>query len=123
MIEQCKNGTSLFWNCTTPNNIKQKFEDVLGKKDFFKVDLLLLNTVISPQQEDATKLVLENEIFLTFSNTSGSRGEIKMGRYSITTDNSIWPNTDDTTEEGYYITEKSVYSIGLYSTHYVKIEI
>lgn len=40
---------------------------------------------------------LEDEIFLAFSNNTGSRGTIKIGDYNVTTDESIWP-VEDTTE-------------------------
>lgn len=46
------------WTCYPPLDIKTKFETYLTARDFLKVSFLLLNTVISPQQEDATKAVL-----------------------------------------------------------------
>lgn len=98
LVEQCRNLTGASWTCHSPQEIEAAFETMLTTRDFVKVNLLILNTVISPQQEDATNYVLENEIFVTFSNTSGSRCDLKLGRYELTTDNSIWPISDETTE-------------------------
>lgn len=98
LVEQCRNRNGTSWTCHSPEEIEAAFETMLTTQDFAKVNLLILNTVISPQQEDATNYVLENEIFVTFSNTSGSRCDLKLGRFELTTDNSIWPMSDEATE-------------------------
>lgn len=58
MVEQCRNGTSTEWTCHSPPTIKNKFDTHFMTKDFFKASLVILNTIISPQQENATKTVL-----------------------------------------------------------------
>lgn len=113
--------SSVNWTCYPGADIRNKFNTYLAAMDFLKVSFLFLNTVISPQQEDPTKKVLENQIFITFSNTSGSRCDLKVGRYEITTDNSIWPVSDEEVEEGHYLVSHDTYGINLYSTHYVRV--
>lgn len=45
-------------SCYMPTDVRNMFSFFLPRLDFLKVSFLLLNTVISPQQETATKLVI-----------------------------------------------------------------
>lgn len=58
---------------------------------------------------------------MTIGYITGSRGFVKMGYYNITTDNSIWPYVDSTTETGHYVESFSTHTIELFSTHYIKV--
>lgn len=42
------NLTGANWTCYSPMEIQNKIDTQLTMMDFFKVDLLVLNTVISP---------------------------------------------------------------------------
>ena len=50
LVEQCRNRTGESWTCHTPADITAAFNTYLTTRDFLKVSLLILNTVISPQQ-------------------------------------------------------------------------
>jgi hypothetical protein len=75
----------------------------LGRNDYFKVRLFFVNTIISPKNSNAITKVLEKKIFLTFTMQSGGEGYINFAEYDLTTDQSIWPNTDYIEEKGHYI--------------------
>ena len=63
----------------------------LDENDYFRVRLLFVDTIISPSDSNVAKKALEKDIFLTFGESMGSRGQITLARYEVTTDESIWP--------------------------------
>ena len=71
--------------------------------DFFKVELYVLDTEISPTHTEYLTKILEKEIFVTFSHDIGGRGIIRMGHYEVITDTSIWPFPIETNETGHYL--------------------
>lgn len=109
------------WRCHTSADISNYISTYLAVEDYFKAELFIVDTVVSPQNDIYIKKVLEDEIFLSFAQASGTRGIVKMGHYNVTTDNSIWPFDDTSIETGHYITSFRSYTIELSSTHYVKV--
>ena len=64
--------------------------------DYFEVNIYAVDTVFSPQKQQYITKKFEEEIFLAFSQHTGSRGTMKIGDYNITTDHSIWPMANNT---------------------------
>ena len=122
IVEQCKN-VSADWICYDQPTIDTFFNNHFLTNDFFKVQLYIVDTVISPSQEDPISYTIEDEIFVTFAEKSGSRGKDKMGSIQIETDDSIWPMSDVSTLSGHYITEYRTQTIELFSSHYVIVAI
>ena len=91
--------------------------------DYFEVNIYAVDTVFSPQKQQYVTKRFEEEIFLTFSQHTGSRGTMKIGDYNITTDHSIWPVANNTEEIGHYIVDYATHTVDLFSTHYVKMVI
>lgn len=52
---------------------------------------------------------------------TGTRGNIKLGDYNITTDESIWPWKNNIEESGHFIEDYKTHTINLFSTHYIKM--
>lgn len=71
----------------------------------------MIDTLLTPNEDVYINKAIENEIFLTFGQSSGSKGIIKLGHYNVTTDNSIWPAANYTSETGHFIDDFSTHSI------------
>lgn len=50
LVEQCHNNSAVNWTCYSPLEIQNKIATQLTMNDFFKVDLLIANTIINPQK-------------------------------------------------------------------------
>jgi hypothetical protein len=72
--------------CASPIDTDAYFNVHLDLYDFFKVRLFFVDTVISPSNDNPISLTLERDIFVTFTDSMGSRGEVTLGRYTIQTD-------------------------------------
>lgn len=72
--------------CITGADFDTYMNNHLDQYDYFKVRLLFVDTIISPSDPTVTQKTLEKDVFLTFSQTMGSRGQIVLGRYEVTTD-------------------------------------
>lgn len=96
-------------------------EQHLKEHDYFHVNIFMVDTAFAPSQQIYKIKKIQDEIFLSFSKTSGTRGNIKIGDYNITTDESIWPVEDSVEEIGHFIDHFDTHTIDLHSTHYVKM--
>ena len=81
----------------------------------------MVDTLLTPNDDVYITKAIENEIFLTFGQSSGSKGVIHLAHYNVTTDNSIWPVTEYVYETGHFIDDYRSYSIELHSTHYCQV--
>lgn len=53
----------------------------LNANDYFKVKFYVVDTIVTPTNEDAISYVLEKNIFLSFSDTIGTVGYINMAEF------------------------------------------
>lgn len=53
----------------------------LNVNDYFKVKFYVVDTIVTPTNEDAISYVLEKNIFLSFSDTIGTVGYINMAEF------------------------------------------
>ena len=97
--------------CHTPSDINTTMNTQFISKDYFKVNLFMVDTIISPQSNTYINSIIESEIFLTFAQNSGSRGIVRLGHYAVTNDDSIWPVEDLTTTEGYFVESFDTHTI------------
>jgi len=55
----------------------------LTTKDYFNVKLYVIDTIISPEEKDPITLVIEKNIFLSFTQNLGTTGFITFSKYTI----------------------------------------
>jgi hypothetical protein len=63
----------------------------LNANDYFNVRFFVLDTIITPTNDEAVVNVLEKNIFMAFSNTIGTVGYINMAEYELVTDTNLLP--------------------------------
>lgn len=59
--------------------------------NMFMVRLFIVNTIISPSKDPPTSNIIDKNIIVTFTETTGTVGYASFGDFTISTDNSIWP--------------------------------
>lgn len=109
-----------FANCESTSAINTYMSTYLASNDFFKVQFYLVNTIISPDQPVAINKIIEKNIFMAFTQTTGTSGLVNLASYSLITDNSILPYTDPTTDTGAFIDNYQSNSISINSDHYIE---
>lgn len=68
-------------SCDSPTNINTYVNNYVSKHDYFKVRFFVLNTILTPTNQDPITRVLEKNIFVAFSKTIGTFGYINMATY------------------------------------------
>lgn len=61
------------------------------------------DSIISPTEENAVTNIIEKDILITFSTTTGTLGYIQIADYEISTDTNIMPWNSYESTEGYYV--------------------
>lgn len=90
--------------------------------DYFKVKFFIVDTRISPAEQNPISKILEKKIFLSFTDELGTKGYISFAHYSVTTDTSILPYTDEVEETGSFIHKYATSTIGLSSDRFIYLE-
>jgi len=75
-IVQCDQAMDA--SCDTAANINSYISSHVSTNDYFKVKLFVVDTIVTPSNDDAISNVLEKDIFLAFSDTMGTVGSINM---------------------------------------------
>jgi hypothetical protein len=65
--------------------------------------LLMKDSIISPTEENAVTNIIEKDMLITFSLTTGTLGYIQIADYEISTDTNIMPWNSYESIEGYYV--------------------
>ena len=65
-------------SCDTTSNINSYITSHISTNDYFKVKFFALDTILTPDKDDAITYVLEKSIFLAFSNTMGTVGLLNL---------------------------------------------
>ena len=95
----------------------------LASNDYFKVKLFVVDTIITPSDENAISTIIEKNIFLAFSDTMGTVGTIDMAEYELKTDQNLLPFSDYLIEKGTYIEDYATNAVSLTSTNYMNLAI
>jgi hypothetical protein len=91
-VSKCKNiTTSSRFQCKSQSDIDSFITNRISEHDFLKVRFFIVDTRITPGDQDPVTKVLEKKIFLSFTDELGTKGFISFAYYNITTDQSILP--------------------------------
>ena len=63
----------------------------ISTNDFFKINMFMVDSIISPKYEPAVSTILETDVLMTFSQTTGTFGYVKIGDFEVDTDVSVMP--------------------------------
>lgn len=107
--------------CDTEANIATFVSNYLATNDYFKVKLFVVDTLLTPSNEDAISKIIEKSIFLAFSDTMGTVGTIDMAEYELKTDQSLLPFSTYKREKGTYIEDFATNAVSLTSTKYINL--
>ena len=102
-INRC--DPSLDVDCDTTANVNSFMSNYLLANDYFNVKLYVVDTIISPKQQNPVSHVMEKNIFLAFSQNLGTTGFITFSKYTIETDNNPWPIDTKTELTGSFVEE------------------
>ena len=64
--------------CDSASNINTYMTNYLSNHDYFNVRFFLVDTIITPDDDDPITYVIEKNIFMAFTNTVGTVGYINM---------------------------------------------
>ena len=78
-------------NCDTVPNINSYMASHIAARNYFKVKIFVLDTVVAPDSHNALTYMLEQNIFLAFTTQTGSVGHVNMAEFKLVTDNSLTP--------------------------------
>lgn len=120
-IVQC--NQTLDATCDTPSNINTYMNNYVAANDYFKVKLYVVDSIITPTNEDAVSRVLEKDIFLAFSRTVGTVGSINMAEFELLTDTSLFPINSYDSTTGIYIADFSTNAVSLSTTRYIHLNV
>ena len=121
-IERCVNVTGQA-NCATTSAINSFMASHVAANDYFKVEFIVDDKIVTPQNSNPIMNVIEKDFFLTFTPTSGSRGSVQLGTYKINTDDSVFPFSYVTTTTGHFFESHESHAIQLHSTHYISFQL
>lgn len=121
-VKTCTNNTYESHACKTPAEISSFISSYLTTNDYFKVKFFIVDTRISPAEQNPISKILEKKIFLSFTDELGTKGYISFAHYSVTTDTSIMPYTDEVEETGSFIHKYATSTIGLSSDKFIYLE-
>lgn len=65
----------------------------LSSNDFFNVRFFIVDTILTPDNDNPINYVIEKDIFMAFTSTIGTVGYINMAQYTIDTDSNPLPIT------------------------------
>lgn len=77
--------------CDTTVNVNTFMTNFLTTSDYFKVRFFLVDTILTPENDNAVSYMIEKNIFVAFTNTIGTVGFINLAEWSLTTDTSNLP--------------------------------
>jgi hypothetical protein len=77
--------------CDTTANVNTYMSSFLTSQDYFKVRFFLVDTILTPENDEAVTYIIEKNIFVAFTNTIGTVGFINLAEWSLTTDTSNLP--------------------------------
>jgi len=95
----------------------------LSSNDYFKVNFFMLDTIITPDQDQAITKILEKNIFMSFSSTVGTYALINVAEYTLGSDTSMFPFEDYTYASGHYIENYDTNSVSLSGSKYVVLRL
>jgi hypothetical protein len=90
-VKKCTNNSYDTHACKPSTEIDAYMTTHVNKNDFFKVRFFIVDTRITTGDQDPITKVIEKKIFLSFTETLGTRGFISFAHYSVTTDTSLTP--------------------------------
>lgn len=118
-VVQC--NQTLDPSCDSQSNINTYMTNYLSNNDYFNVRFFLVDTLLTPQEDEAVNYIIEKNIFMAFTSTIGTVGYINMAQYTLDTDNNPWPIVSSSEETGSYIEGFQTNSVSISSTKYVSI--
>ena len=90
-INLCQTGIP---NCDTRNNSYNEMTSYLNLHNLYQVRLFLANTILTPSNLDPDEYILEKNLIISFTETTGTVGYAYIGDYMVETDNSVLPYQD-----------------------------
>ncbi len=66
-------------------------------------NIFYLNTILTPDQPQYKRVYFEERGYGYIGPTFGSDAALQLAQYSITTDQSIWPFSDEIVDDGLFI--------------------
>ena len=88
MIEKCTTSKP---NCDTTANVNAYMTNYELTNNYFNVRFFIVNTILSPNKEQPVSKMIEKNIMMTYSSSTGTVGYVYIGDYSISTDQSVFP--------------------------------
>jgi hypothetical protein len=121
-VYPCNNATDPSRPCASQEEIDQVFAD---NSDYFYFTFYFINTVINPDNPVYKSYYLEDEVYVIFGKELGTETRLYFSDFTINTDYSIWPFSDDVTDIGfmaeslntqhpYAITQPGTAYVGMY---------
>ncbi len=83
-------------------------DELMRNKTNFYLSLQYINPVINPNEPDYMSYYLEGNDYVIFSATQGSEAWFFFSDYQITTDNSIFPFSQNSEETGVLVEYKAI---------------
>lgn len=83
--------------------------------NIFTVKLYIVNTIVSPAKPKPISNMIEKNIIVTFSQTTGTVGYAYIGDFTMSTDSSILPYTDYSYESGTFLDSYTTSTVPLSS--------
>lgn len=108
--------------CASPADITNYMNTQIALMDVVMTRILILDNIVRGDQDTPVTPTLKRNIITGFTNSMGLRGRIYFAKYSITTDQSIFPYSDEDTEEGFYVHSTDLHTIDITSTVYLSID-
>lgn len=71
--------------------------------NIFTVRLYIVNTIVSPAKAKPISNMIEKNIIVTFSQTTGTVGYAYIGDFTMSTDSSVLPYTDYSYDSGTFL--------------------
>ena len=114
---------TFFPSCDTAANVDNFMSNFLTTNSYFKTRFIMVDTIFTPDDPIPYRKVLEKDMFMAFSTTLGTVGHLNVAEFSVTSDESIWPVVQETSETGIYIEEYKSNSVSIHGAFYVDFNI
>lgn len=82
-IAACSNDTWEVRTCYPQPMINAFLAQIVSQTNYIAVQVYVPDTIINPMQNPPTSVVLNTDLEMMFTNTSGSTGKLKLSPYEI----------------------------------------
>ncbi len=103
-VSRCTNSSDFRYNCASDAEIDQFFKD---EQTFFYT-IYFINPLLNSDSQEYLSYYLEDSNYVIFSATGGEECQLWMEDFTITTDESILPFSEENVETGGIVTKNCI---------------